>query len=145
MNEKYRKIIAWVILIIALAIMFFGGKFTGNGYAVMGFFLLLLSLLLRYGHDLTSWIKSDDLPDVPKNEQNKIIDIELWIEKKTAIIQLFLNFQKHLSHQKIPITKEKAHIPKFRIMRFFFLFDNNIVNFIFYIYFFDNSFVLYVI
>ena len=94
MNEKYRKIIAWVILIIALAIMFFGGKFTGNGYAVMGFFLLLLSLLLRYGHDLTSWIKSDDLPDVPKNEQNEIINIEPWIEKKDSNNSIIFEFPK---------------------------------------------------
>ena len=94
MNEKYRKIIAWVILIIALAIMFFGGKFTGNGYAVMGFFLLLLSLLLRYGHDLTSWIKSDDLPDVPKNEQNEIIDIEPWLEKPEEKTSIIIQFPK---------------------------------------------------
>lgn len=94
MKKKCRKIIAWVILIIALAIMFFGGKFTGNGYAVMGFFLLLLSLLLRYGHDLTSWIKLDDLPDVPKNEQNVIIDIEPWIEKKDSNNSIIFEFPK---------------------------------------------------
>lgn len=76
--EKYRKIIAWVILIIALAIMFFGGKFTGNGYAMLGIFLLILALLIRYGKELKKWLKfGDNTIDEPAEE----IDIEPWLEQ----------------------------------------------------------------
>ena len=78
MNEKYRKIVAWIVLVTAFAIMFLLGKFTGNGYAMLGIFLLILALLIRYGKELKEWLK---FGDNPIDEPAEIIDIEPWLEQ----------------------------------------------------------------
>lgn len=91
MKEKNRKILAWVILVIAFAIMFFGGRFTGNGFAMLGFFLLVVAVLVRYGKSLIRWFKYGDSP---RDESGEIIDIEPWLERPEANISITLFTKK---------------------------------------------------
>ena len=82
--------------------MFFLGGFTGNGYAMLGIFLIILALLIRYGKDIKKWLKfSDNTID----DSAEVIDIEPWLEQPNAPTSITL-----FTDKRERIRKSKHHI-----------------------------------
>ena len=88
--HSYRKKIGIGIFIIAWVTLIFGGRFTGNGFAMFGFFLLGLSLVVYYWDGLRKWLKYGDAP----KDSGKMIEIEPWIEKPEAPTSIIIQFPK---------------------------------------------------
>ena len=85
-----RKIIGIGMFIISWIVIFFGGRFTGNAYAISGFLLLGTSLVVYYWDGLKRWLKYGD----PPKDRGKMIDLEPWLEKDNAPTSIIIQFPK---------------------------------------------------
>ena len=88
--HSYRKKIGIGLFIISWITLIFGGRFTANAFAMFGFFLLGLSLVVYYWDGLRKWLKYGDLPE----DGGQLIDIEPWLEKPEEKTSIIIQFPK---------------------------------------------------
>lgn len=96
MKINYRNVIGVILFITGFVTLFFGGRFTINGYAMFGIFLIILALIVIEWPEFKRWTKYG----APPKDGGQLIDLEPWIEKPEARTSIIIQFPSSESKEE---------------------------------------------